>query len=97
MLGGAGLANLKKIVVSLPNNLLEEIDDIVASENQNRSEFIRNVMKQYIKEREKLKIREELINGYKLMAQINITIAEIGICEDYNDFVLYETRLAECE
>ncbi|WP_422446748.1 CopG family ribbon-helix-helix protein [Thermoanaerobacterium sp. DL9XJH110] len=91
------MAELKRIIVSLPNNLLEEVDGIVALENRNRSEFIRDAMRLYIKEREKIKMREQLKNGYMQMAEINVKFAEMGLCEDYKDFVVYETRLSECE
>jgi CopG family transcriptional regulator/antitoxin EndoAI len=91
------VAELKRIIVSLPNNLLEEVDGIVALENRNRSEFIRDAMRLYIKEREKIRMREQLKNGYMQMAEINVKFAEMGLCEDYKDFIVYETRLSECE
>jgi CopG family transcriptional regulator/antitoxin EndoAI len=96
-LGGASVAELKRIIVSLPDNLLERVDYFVALENKNRSEFIRDAMKLYIKEMEKLRVREQLKIGYMQMAEVNIKFAEMGICEDYKDFILYETRLSECE
>lgn len=96
-IGGANVAEVKKIIVSLPNNLLKQIDYIIAYENKNRNEFIQEAMKLYIKEREKLKIREQLKLGYVKMAQVNIEFAELGICADCKDFVMYESRLSECE
>ena len=54
------MAELKRIVVSLPDNLLEKVDYFVAQENKNRSELIRDAMKLYIKEMEKLRVREQL-------------------------------------
>ena len=91
------MAELKRIVVSLPDNLLERADHFIALEKKNRSEFIRDAVKLYIGEMEKLRIREQLRIGYMQMAEVNIRFAEMGICEDYKDFVLYETRLSECE
>jgi CopG family transcriptional regulator/antitoxin EndoAI len=91
------VADLKRIIVSLPDNLLEEVDYFVALENKNRSEFIRDAMKLYIKEREKIRVREQLKTGYLQMAEINKKFAEMGVYEDYRDFVIYETRLSECE
>lgn len=91
------MADLKKIIVSLPDNLLEEVDYIVALENKNRSEFIRDAMRLYIKEREKIKVREQLKAGYMQMADINVKLSEMGLNEDIKDFLLYETRLSECE
>lgn len=91
------MADLKKIIVSLPDNLLEEVDYIVALENKNRSEFIRDAMRLYIREREKIKVREQLKAGYMQMADINVKLSEMGLNEDIKDFLLYETRLSECE
>ena len=45
------MADLKRIMISLPEYLLEEVDDIVALEKKNRSEFIREAMRVYIKKR----------------------------------------------
>jgi CopG family transcriptional regulator/antitoxin EndoAI len=89
------MADLKKIIVSLPDNLLEEVDYFVALENKNRSEFIREAMKLYIRERERIRVREQLKAGYLKMADINKKFAEMGLCEDYRDFIIYETRLSE--
>ncbi len=47
----ANLQNTKRIMISLPDHLLQEVDGIVAMENSNRSEFIRQAMKLYVGER----------------------------------------------
>ena len=59
------MAELKKILVSLPDSLLREVDEIVAIEKKNRSEFIREAMKLYIRERQRLEIREKMKKGTK--------------------------------
>lgn len=91
------MAELKRIVVSLPDNLLEKVDYFVALENKNRSELIRDAMKLYIREMEKIRIREQLKIGYITMAELNIKFAEMGLCEDCKDFLSYESRLSERE
>ncbi len=91
------MAELKHIVISLPDQLLKQVDQFVALGNRDRSEFIQDAMKLYIREMEKLRVREQLKIGYLQMAEVNIKFAEMGIYEDYKDFVLYETRLSECE
>lgn len=91
------LADLKKITVSLPNNLAKELDYIVSIEKKDRNEFICDAMKLYIKEREKLRVREQLKIGYLKMAKVNIEFAEMGVCADFEDFAMYESRLSECE
>lgn len=91
------LVDLKEITVSLPNNLIKELDYIVSLEKKDRNEFICDAMKLYIKEREKLRVREQLKTGYLKMAKVNIEFAEMGVCADLEDFTMYESKLSECE
>jgi len=91
------VAESKKIAVCLPDTLLKEIDDMVCLECSNRSEFIRNAMRFYIQEIKKNSAIERMRNGYIEMAEINLTLAEIGLTSDNETFIGYETRLAECE
>ncbi|MTI68173.1 MAG: ribbon-helix-helix protein, CopG family [Firmicutes bacterium] len=91
------MAETKRIMISLPDNLLEEIDGIVYMEKKNRSEFIREAMKLYIRERRKVQIREKLKSGYKEMAAINSTLAEMGLEKDNNELCEYEAKLTGCE
>ena len=65
----------KRIMISLPDNLLQEVDGIVEIEHSNRSEFIRQAMKLYLMERKKRFLRESMQRGYMEMAKINLHIA----------------------
>ncbi|NLZ94016.1 MAG: ribbon-helix-helix protein, CopG family [Firmicutes bacterium] len=69
------MAETKRIMISLPHNLLEEVDDIVATEKRTRSEFIREAMRLYLAEREKQQIREKMQKGYTEMAKLNLRLA----------------------
>jgi CopG family transcriptional regulator / antitoxin EndoAI len=69
------LAETKRIMISLPHNLLEEVDDIVATEKRTRSDFIREAMRLYLAEREKQQIRERMQRGYMEMAKLNLRLA----------------------
>ncbi|MCL5935432.1 MAG: ribbon-helix-helix protein, CopG family [Clostridia bacterium] len=69
------MAEVKRIMISLPDTLLREVDVIVASEKLNRSEFIREAMKLYIDERKRRIIRDQMKRGYSEMAKINLTLA----------------------
>lgn len=71
----SSVQNTKRIMISLPNQLLEEVDGIVQKENSNRSEFIRQAMRVYLMERKKRHIRETMQQGYMEMAKINLNIA----------------------
>ncbi|WP_124726467.1 CopG family ribbon-helix-helix protein [Staphylospora marina] len=74
-LGVLQLSGTKRIMISLPTNLLQEVDGIVARENLSRSEIIRRAMKMYVQERKKRIIREMMQRGYMEMARINLNIA----------------------
>ena len=65
----------KRIMISLPDQLLQEVDVIVEMENSNRSEFIRQAMKLYLLERKKRQLRDAMQHGYMEMAKINLHIA----------------------
>lgn len=69
------MSQVKRIMISLPDSLLEEVDGIVAAEQLNRSEFIREAMKRYISERKRRLLREQMKIGYMEMAQINLSLA----------------------
>jgi CopG family transcriptional regulator/antitoxin EndoAI len=71
----ANLHNTKRIMISLPDHLLREVDFVVAKENTNRSEIIRQAMKYYLVERKKRLIRDAMQRGYLEMAMINLNMA----------------------
>lgn len=91
------MAELRKILISLPDNLLKEIDNIVSVEKTNRSEFVREAMKLYIREKRKIQVRDRMKKGYQEMADINIKLAEMCMDADYDQQQKYAERLGELE
>lgn len=76
--GGVSLLsknNTKRIMISLPQHLLNEVDGVVEKEKSNRSELVRQAMKLYLKERKRRHIRETMQKGYMEMANINLDMA----------------------
>ncbi|MEW5953561.1 MAG: ribbon-helix-helix protein, CopG family [Bacillota bacterium] len=69
------MAQVKRIMISLPDALLAEVDCIVEAESLNRSELIREAMRLYIRERKRRLLREQMIKGYMEMATINLALA----------------------
>jgi len=69
------LERTKRIMISLPQNLLREVDGVVELESKTRSEFIREAMKLYLQERKKKQIRESMQEGYMEMARLNLYLA----------------------
>ncbi|WP_211235563.1 MULTISPECIES: CopG family ribbon-helix-helix protein [Fictibacillus] len=67
--------NTKRIVINLPQQIVSEVDRIIKSENLDRSEFIHQATKMYLRERKKRHIRESMRQGYMEMAKINLNIA----------------------
>ncbi len=91
------MAELRKILISLPDNLLKEIDNIVTVEKTNRSEFVREAMKLYIREKRKIEMRDRMKRGYQEMAEINLKLSEMCLDADNDQQLRYEERLGELE
>jgi CopG family transcriptional regulator/antitoxin EndoAI len=91
------LSQLKKILISLPDSLLQEVDSIVMVERTNRSEFVREAMKLYIREKRRIEMRDKMKKGYQEMAEINLKLAEMCFDADTKLQLEYEEKLAECE
>ncbi|MGI5879912.1 MAG: CopG family ribbon-helix-helix protein [Syntrophomonadaceae bacterium] len=74
----------KRIIITVPENLLSEMDDISTQECKNRSEVVREAIGFYLGERKKNFIREQMKKGYMEMAEINLKFAceNCGVEED---------------
>ena len=91
------MAQIKKILVSLPDTLLEEVDDVVNRGDMNRSEFVREAMKFYLKERKRRDIHERMKQGYLEMGNLNLQIAEDCLRADNEQQCTYEEFISESE
>jgi len=76
---------------------LQEIDTVVERDKTNRSQFVREAMKVYLRERRKTEIRDRLKIGYQEMAEINIRLSEICFDADNDVQLRYEQRLREMD
>ncbi len=91
------MSHFKKVLITMPDSLLEEIDALARRENKNRSEMVREVMKVYIKEKQHDYIVRSLSKGYQEMAEINLAIAHMCFDADEENRRHYEEKLTECE
>ena len=91
------MARQKKILISIPDTLLSEADNMACSQNLNRSEFIREAIRLYIRNKNKSEIVRSLKKGYEEMGNINSEYSEYCVKADNSQLQLYEDRLAECE
>ncbi|MHB8124753.1 MAG: CopG family ribbon-helix-helix protein [Desulfitobacteriaceae bacterium] len=85
----------KRIMISLPESLLAEVDGIVTIENRNRSEFIREAIISILHERRKKGIREQMRNGYLEMAQLNLAISRELFNVEQEVILYYEENSVE--
>lgn len=92
------MADYKRIMITVPANLLQEFDGIVALEaGANRSQLIREALRRYIEERKRRSLRERLKEGYLAMGSLNLQLAEEGLEPDEDLTLRYENFLAEAE
>lgn len=87
------MAELRKILISVPDNLLKEVDSIVSLEKTNRSKFVREAMSLYLREKRRIRMIDGMKKGYREMAEINIKLAEICFEADCDQQQNYEKRL----
>jgi CopG family transcriptional regulator/antitoxin EndoAI len=93
--GGGWMAQAKRIMISLPDSLLQEVDGIVNRETGNRSEFIREAVRLLIVERQRRGKIEGYRIGYEQVGALNRMLAEEGLRWDCGDLENYENYLAK--
>ena len=91
------MAHNKKILISLPDTLVSEIDVLATAGKIDRSEFLREAVKGYVAQKKRAALAEDLKKGYEEMSDINIEIAEFCLEQDNFQQQHYEEKLAECE
>lgn len=87
------MAESKRIMISLPESLLAEVDGIVTVEKRNRSEFIREALNSILYERRKRGIQEQMRKGYLEMAQLNLSIARELFSTEQEVLLYYEETM----
>jgi CopG family transcriptional regulator/antitoxin EndoAI len=88
------VSSTRRIMVCLPSSLLEQVDEVVRELQGSRSQFVREAMRFYLMERRRSILREELIEGYRRMAQLNLQIAEESEVNYGFELEDYERQLA---
>ena len=91
------MSQLKKVLITVPDSLLEAVDSQAKVENINRSEFVREAMKMYLSKKKSAAQKEELKKGYQEMAKINLSLAEAFFDAEEEAYLASEEKLAECE
>ncbi len=85
----------KRIIISISDMLLSEVDSFTVLEKRNRSEIVREAIKFYLEERKKELMIEQMKKGYLEMAPINLTIATESSSLEEETLVWREYKLLE--
>jgi len=91
------VAEQKRILISLSDSLLGEVDSFSKSLGISRSELVRKAMKEYMSRRRAQEINKKLAEGYSQMAKINQEWAEMCFDADNETQQNYEEKLSESE
>lgn len=70
------MPGVRRIMISLPQSLLEEVDGLLCRLGQSRNEFVCEAMTLYIQEAKKRYVLEQMKRGYQEMAQLNLALAQ---------------------
>lgn len=96
--GGGVVAQTKRIVVSVPDELLASMDDPATRDARSRSAFVREAIRLLVRQRQWLVVNgERLRRGYQEMGALNRRLAEEGLADDLASIEDYERRLGESE
>lgn len=87
----------KRISITLPEDIVSDIDKLSVDAGVSRSVFIESVIKMYLAERRRIENREQLMKGYAEMADINLSIAREFFDTDQATQDAYEDYLMGCE
>ena len=83
----------KRIIITVSEILLSEVDHFTTLDNRNRSEIIREAIRFYLGERKRELMIEQMKKGYLEMAPINLTIASETSVEE--ETLVYKYSLLE--
>jgi len=81
-----------RIVIHLPENLVAEVDNVVALEHQDRGEFIREAIRDALRQHKRAGFVEQMRQGYLEMATINLSIAKDLLSLEEEANVIYHNN-----
>ena len=91
------MAEQKKVLISVPSALLQELDDVAKKSGSSRNETVRNAIKDYVASKRKKEIAKRLEEGYVKMADINSEWTEFCLEADNECVFEYEAKLADSQ
>ena len=91
------MSGSKRIVVNLSEKVFDDFNAALEKDSKKKSEFIREAIILYIKERKKFDISSQMQKGYTEMAELNLEISEMGMKCDIGELSEYEVKLSESD
>ena len=91
------MAEQKKVLISVPSALLQQLDDTARRNGSSRNETVRSAIREYVAAQRRKEITGQLREGYEAMAEINSEWAAMCFEADCECTVGYEEKLAESE
>ncbi len=95
--GCADMSETKKIILSLPEELLRQADAQAEESEISRSEWVRRAIVLSLTQSKRERIRRFMEAGYREMGLLNLQLAEEAVAVDTSDFIIYEKRILESE
>jgi CopG family transcriptional regulator/antitoxin EndoAI len=91
------MSRTKRINISIPEDMLKEIDEAVKNAKTGRSRFFRQAVRYYLTKGTIQDLRGQMAKGYAEMRDINLEIAESWLQADNNQVERSEMLLREME
>ena len=85
----------KLFTIHIPEKLVKDLDYFGQRENKNRNQMVKEAMHFFISEKNKSLLHEKMKNGYQEMGNINLALAEIGLCIEFSLLEDYEVEMLE--
>ena len=67
---------MRRIIVTMPPDLLQQVEEMAQKLDFNRSQFIRRAVEAFLEEQRRRELRELLKEGYLYRAQESLAMAE---------------------
>jgi CopG family transcriptional regulator/antitoxin EndoAI len=80
---------MRRIIVTMPPDLLQQVEEMAQKLDFNRSQFIRRAVEAFLEEQHRRELRELLKEGYLVNAERDLRIAEEFAHADYETVVDY--------
>jgi CopG family transcriptional regulator/antitoxin EndoAI len=77
------MSTMRRIIVTMPPDLLQQVEEMAQKLDFNRSQFIRRAVEAFLEEQRRRELRELLKEGYLVNAERDLRIAEEFAHADY--------------